>query len=1089
MMTIELLPAAHGDAIWVEYGAEESPWRVLIDGGPAHTYANGLRAWVKRLPDEERRIELMVVTHIDADHIDGAILLLQERAELKVSIRELWFNGWHQLPKLERDTYAPLQGEFLDALIASDGTVAEGRNRAFGRGPVVVPDTGDLPAVELRGGARLTLLGPTTAELRRLRARWSAAIRDFAPGDAEEARRRLAERREYRPPATPAVFSAKSAGDDRSVANGSSISFLFEYEGSAVLFAGDAHARTLAASLRRLVAARGVPRLRFDAVKLPHHGSLGNVHADWLDLVDCERWLVSTNGAVFDHPDEEAVALVGEKRDGPVRILCNYDSPSTRRLLASKRSWSVEHPGSEQVARGGGMLIRLDGRRPAQAPASAGPGVRGFEALGLQAEGIRAGQPGLAAQVANGDGRALAAASKKPRKKPTRPSTAKGPASGNAGKPAGKLHALLIGIDAYDGAVSLDGCVNDIDAVQAVLIERLGIEPKAITRLAAPLFETEHDTRVGEVLPTLANIKKAFKRLADTVKPGERVFIYYSGHGTQVLLEDEGGARFVREALIPTDRIKDLNEQYFFDWELNQALSRIAGKTSSISVILDCCCSSGATREAFDRGQGKARFDKTSSVFKLVAEQAPPPSGSHRGLSSGIPGAVASCLVVAACLDDEKARESVEQDGRTHGELTRALIAQLAKLPKTEPLGELRWGRIWRAVVAAVSERNGAQHPTLTGGFARRVFGGPPEDGDAGYGIARAGAKFQLDVGSLSGVTEGAQVAVYGPEPPLFPPLGSAQDHAARVGVLRVESAERSTAVAVAETKLALPAAPRGRLVAAGRPGRIRVGLFPHDAELAKAIEGSTLLQLAPTNTRGDVDLERRKDGAWALTDDVFDVGDEPGQPVLCVLPEKPEKFARAVLEHYHTYSAPLRFAKACQDLPTALALRVHDCKGLSPEQAQSPASIPSARPGSDAPYLLEHGARICFSVENSAKESLSVFLVVCQQSGSVAVLSKARIPGRNEETGRPGFHAFWANDTLGEAFKITLPHGKTIGVDRLVAIGTTKLGASLDHLVTTTRFASLFDRLRGDRDIGAARAVPVAELWTNAVTAIRCER
>jgi len=118
MLSLELLPAAHGDALWIEYGDAARPSRVLIDGGPARTYANGLRRRIARVPEGERLFELVVVTHIDADHIDGPLIFLQELAALKVRIGELWFNGWDHLPKTERDTYAPLQGEFLGGLIA-----------------------------------------------------------------------------------------------------------------------------------------------------------------------------------------------------------------------------------------------------------------------------------------------------------------------------------------------------------------------------------------------------------------------------------------------------------------------------------------------------------------------------------------------------------------------------------------------------------------------------------------------------------------------------------------------------------------------------------------------------------------------------------------------------------------------------------------------------------------------------------------------------------------------------------------------------------------------------------------------------------
>ena len=53
MFTIELLPAAHGDAIWLEYGPDAQPHRILIDGGPAPTYESGLRQRITVLPPEK----------------------------------------------------------------------------------------------------------------------------------------------------------------------------------------------------------------------------------------------------------------------------------------------------------------------------------------------------------------------------------------------------------------------------------------------------------------------------------------------------------------------------------------------------------------------------------------------------------------------------------------------------------------------------------------------------------------------------------------------------------------------------------------------------------------------------------------------------------------------------------------------------------------------------------------------------------------------------------------------------------------------------------------------------------------------------
>ena len=38
MFTIEMLPAAYGDCLWIEYGDRRSPRRILIDGGISGTY-------------------------------------------------------------------------------------------------------------------------------------------------------------------------------------------------------------------------------------------------------------------------------------------------------------------------------------------------------------------------------------------------------------------------------------------------------------------------------------------------------------------------------------------------------------------------------------------------------------------------------------------------------------------------------------------------------------------------------------------------------------------------------------------------------------------------------------------------------------------------------------------------------------------------------------------------------------------------------------------------------------------------------------------------------------------------------------------
>jgi hypothetical protein len=144
--------------------------------------------------------------------------------------------------------------------------------------------------------------------------------------------------------------------------------------------------------------------------------------------------------------------------------------------------------------------------------------------------------------------------------------------------------------------------------------------------------------------------------------------------------------------------------------------------------------------------------------------------------------------------------------------------------------------------------------------------------------------------------------------------------------------------------------------------------------------------------------------------------------------------------------------------------------------------------PGAAAPYTLrtrdaaDGGDRICFLVENTSGFPLHVTLIACQTSGAVAVLAQARIPAG-------AMRAFWQGDTLGQPFALSLRPGREVGVDRLVAIGTTHPSASLWHLETRTKFAELLEPTRGTRDLDVERGAGPPELWTSTVTAMRVER
>ena len=366
MFRIEMLPAAHGDSLWITYGSPDDVRYILIDGGMRYTYKY-LRNRILALPAGHRRLELLIITHIDADHIEGCIRLLQDK-ELGLDIREIWFNGQPQLDALPDpidDQLGPEQGEFLGALIRQYENLA-GRpvwNTSFDGKAVMVPDAGELISKDF-GGLKLTIVSPGLDQLFDLKNEWDSVIEDagFEPGDIDEALRRLADRNDL---AAPDVLGGEQAtdesefdlaseagdfsdvlgestadfGSDSSPANGSSIAVIAEWEGKRYLLSGDAYAPVMAASLNRWLTQQNLATgsahktVKLELFKLPHHGSVSNISAELLELIKCRRFLFSSSGKIFGHPHDRTVELILEKRHGRSKpqLFFNYRSGRTER--------------------------------------------------------------------------------------------------------------------------------------------------------------------------------------------------------------------------------------------------------------------------------------------------------------------------------------------------------------------------------------------------------------------------------------------------------------------------------------------------------------------------------------------------------------------------------------------------------------------------------------------------------------------------------------------------------------------------------------------------------------------------------------
>lgn len=334
MFRIEMLPAGHGDALLVEYGDAAAPHRVLIDTGPFYAYPSFAQR-ILDLGSSGQTLELLVVTHVDTDHVDGAIKLLAA-APTGITLRDVWFNGWQHLVPGRAEKRGPVQGEMLSALI-------EDRlpwNVAFAGQAVTVKKGQPLPVRPLEGGLTLTLLSPEWKDLTVLNTHWEKEVRTAAldPGSRQQALDKLLKSPRYRPrragpPDVGALAAERFDEEGKTPSNASSIAFLAEYDGKTCLFAADAQPSRLVDSIKALLRERGERRLKVDAVKISHHGSRGNTSPELLSLLDCKHFLISTNGGGgfrSPHPHPQTIARIVTACGPGVELWFNYCSDLTR---------------------------------------------------------------------------------------------------------------------------------------------------------------------------------------------------------------------------------------------------------------------------------------------------------------------------------------------------------------------------------------------------------------------------------------------------------------------------------------------------------------------------------------------------------------------------------------------------------------------------------------------------------------------------------------------------------------------------------------------------------------------------------------
>ena len=333
MFEITMMPARQGDCLWIEYGDENQPSIILIDGGMRETAAAIREQVLLRKKDEQDlHIELLVVTHIDIDHINGIIELLKD-PDFPVTFGDIWFNGRPQMEQAYSDILGINQGDELSTLLEAWSLPW---NEEFSGAPIYLNGEGDVHLTTLPGGMNCYVIGPPAGQLKRLADDWLDIIDGVEPSDNEP------DDILGRDDTWPAEWK-DSSKKDGSVTNASSISLALEYEGRWALLPGDAFADDILDGVNSLAETTGTEIPEFSVFKLSHHCSVKNISEELIQSVPADQYLISTDGTTHKHPDNQALLRLIKWSGRRPYFAFNYSIEKTRWWLENKDALPMEY--------------------------------------------------------------------------------------------------------------------------------------------------------------------------------------------------------------------------------------------------------------------------------------------------------------------------------------------------------------------------------------------------------------------------------------------------------------------------------------------------------------------------------------------------------------------------------------------------------------------------------------------------------------------------------------------------------------------------------------------------------------------------
>ena len=298
-VSVNILQAGYGDSIFISIKRGDLIFNILVDGGLASTYYNArerrnpagpLKVLLSNMNEEGNHIDLIICTHVDDDHIGGIRKWFETDFPTADFVKAIWMNDdimivdRRDLNNTSEHAASVIKKMKINAIGYQNGIV-----KGFSR-------HNDF--------CTINVLAPSV-ENHNIIAHDIHLSLDNASSDDGNSKKSFTQ-----------LVKEDWIMVENTDENDASIAFeLISWDGSKLLMLGDASYQDYMDGLN-LFYPNTDELIKYDMVKLSHHGSKNNFHPEFLKRVYSPVYMVSTNGLKFKHPDKEVLA----------HIMCNADS-------------------------------------------------------------------------------------------------------------------------------------------------------------------------------------------------------------------------------------------------------------------------------------------------------------------------------------------------------------------------------------------------------------------------------------------------------------------------------------------------------------------------------------------------------------------------------------------------------------------------------------------------------------------------------------------------------------------------------------------------------------------------------------------